>query len=317
MRARGTSKTRFVLELTRTLSARQETGGTSALVIDEAQCLSRRAAGGDPPAREHRDGDRQAAAGGPRRPAGARRPPERAVAPAAEAARRAALCRCRPLDTGRNGGLHLGPHLAWPAARAISSSPRGRSRRFYEYSQGIPRTISVICDNALLSSFAADERPVSRDTVLEVCRDFDLHPATPATVLSSAAAAAPPPVFFLLTGSLDEPSRSCTAPRERAERSARRPGARSGKPERMTRALAALADIPSEATTSSANRADRRVLRREARRHRAPGAVHDRAVPQARGDAPPRAGREGAQGGDGVERGVGRRQDADVDETSR
>jgi hypothetical protein len=46
----------------------------------------------------------------------------------------------------------------------------------YEHSGGIPRTISVICDNALVSGFAADERPVSRQTVLEVCRDFDLSP---------------------------------------------------------------------------------------------------------------------------------------------
>src|SRR5262249_259336 len=39
-----------------------------------------------------------------------------------------------------------------------------------------PRTISVICDNALVTAFAQDERPVSRSTVLEVCRDFDLLP---------------------------------------------------------------------------------------------------------------------------------------------
>ena len=47
------------------------------------------------------------------------------------------------------------------------------------HSRGIPRTISVICDNALVSGFAADERPVGRQTVLEVCRDFDLRPAGP------------------------------------------------------------------------------------------------------------------------------------------
>src|SRR5262245_1485415 len=35
-----TSKTRFVVELTRALAARREAGGTCALVIDEAQCLS-------------------------------------------------------------------------------------------------------------------------------------------------------------------------------------------------------------------------------------------------------------------------------------
>ena len=41
-------------------------------------------------------------------------------------------------------------------------------------SHGIPRTISVICDNALVSGFALGRQPVDRELVLEVARDFDL-----------------------------------------------------------------------------------------------------------------------------------------------
>ena len=44
----------------------------------------------------------------------------------------------------------------------------------HERSQGIPRIISVICHNALISAFALNQQPVRADTVLEVCRDFDL-----------------------------------------------------------------------------------------------------------------------------------------------
>jgi general secretion pathway protein A len=44
----------------------------------------------------------------------------------------------------------------------------------YQHSGGIPRLISVISDNALITGFAADRRPVSRDIVEDVCRDFDL-----------------------------------------------------------------------------------------------------------------------------------------------
>jgi general secretion pathway protein A len=44
----------------------------------------------------------------------------------------------------------------------------------YERSGGIPRTINVICENALLTGFAADRRPVDADIVCEVCRDLDL-----------------------------------------------------------------------------------------------------------------------------------------------
>jgi len=59
----------------------------------------------------------------------------------------------------------------------------------FRRSGGIPRLISVICDNALISGFAADRRPVSLDIVEDVCRDFDLSPR-PAV----AAPAHPPPV---------------------------------------------------------------------------------------------------------------------------
>jgi general secretion pathway protein A len=44
----------------------------------------------------------------------------------------------------------------------------------YRYSGGVARTINVICDNALLSGFAGDVKPVGPAIVEEVCRDFDL-----------------------------------------------------------------------------------------------------------------------------------------------
>jgi hypothetical protein len=42
-------------------------------------------------------------------------------------------------------------------------------------SGGIPRTVSVICDNALVSGFAVGERPVTARLIREVCDDFDLR----------------------------------------------------------------------------------------------------------------------------------------------
>jgi len=51
-----------------------------------------------------------------------------------------------------------------------------------KYSRGIPRTISVICDNALLNGFAAGRQPVGRDVIEEVARDFDLQRQPPVTV---------------------------------------------------------------------------------------------------------------------------------------
>ena len=52
----------------------------------------------------------------------------------------------------------------------------------HQRSHGIPRTISVIADNALLAGFAAGQRPVNSQMVLEVCQDFDLGSAEPARV---------------------------------------------------------------------------------------------------------------------------------------
>jgi general secretion pathway protein A len=56
---------------------------------------------------------------------------------------------------------------------------------------GIPRNISVVCDNALVSGFALDERPIGRAIVEDVCRDFDLHvPGDPPAVGTQAFSAA-------------------------------------------------------------------------------------------------------------------------------
>jgi general secretion pathway protein A len=45
----------------------------------------------------------------------------------------------------------------------------------HERSGGIPRTISVMCDNALLTGFGLGRQPVNYETVLEVANDLDLH----------------------------------------------------------------------------------------------------------------------------------------------
>jgi general secretion pathway protein A len=45
----------------------------------------------------------------------------------------------------------------------------------YHGSGGIPRTISVICDNALLTGFALQRPRVDAELVEEVCRDLHLH----------------------------------------------------------------------------------------------------------------------------------------------
>jgi general secretion pathway protein A len=44
----------------------------------------------------------------------------------------------------------------------------------HQHSGGIPRTINVICENALLTGYVEEQRPVGREVVEAVVRDFDL-----------------------------------------------------------------------------------------------------------------------------------------------
>lgn len=46
-----------------------------------------------------------------------------------------------------------------------------------EFARGIPRVISVICDNALIHGLALERRPVTRDIIEEVCQVLDLRSA--------------------------------------------------------------------------------------------------------------------------------------------
>jgi general secretion pathway protein A len=101
--------------------------------------------------------------------------------------------------------LNLGETAAYMASR-IRTAGGDASRLFtreavmvvHECSRGIPRTISVVCDNALVSGFALGRQPVDREVVLEVARDFDLNrrdpgemPSTvPGDAMESSSAAA-------------------------------------------------------------------------------------------------------------------------------
>jgi general secretion pathway protein A len=71
----------------------------------------------------------------------------------------------------------------------------------HQYSGGIPRTINVIADNALLGGFAAEQRPVTRLIVHDVCRDFDI---TRSPFAATAEPPGPAPPRSLSSVSLTE-----------------------------------------------------------------------------------------------------------------
>jgi general secretion pathway protein A len=99
------------------------------------------------------------------------------------------------------GALTLTETLGYVAGRIAAAGGIGAQiftreavMLIHERSRGIPRTISVIADNALLSGFALGRRPVSRAVVVEVCRDLDLRPQRteqPVEPVAAAEAVAP------------------------------------------------------------------------------------------------------------------------------
>lgn len=82
-------------------------------------------------------------------------------------------CELRPL-TLRETAAYLAGRVKAAGGQGARVFTREAVTLIFERSLGIPRTVNVLADNALLTSFAAGQRPVTRQIVLEVCRDFDL-----------------------------------------------------------------------------------------------------------------------------------------------
>jgi general secretion pathway protein A len=98
-------------------------------------------------------------------------------------------------ELGRFDLLSTASYIA-SRIRVAGGTPAGVFTReavglIHESSLGIPRTINVICDNALLSAYAAQERPISARIVTEVCSDFQLAAERAAEQTADAADAAP------------------------------------------------------------------------------------------------------------------------------
>jgi general secretion pathway protein A len=185
------SKTRFLLTLTQALVDRRAAGGGSALIVDEAQCLSH----------EMLEEIRLLAniettsdkllpvilVGQPELADRINEPSLRQLKQ-----RIALRCALAPLDATETAA-YIANRIVVAGGEAQRIFTAAAVAAVFEYSRGIPRTISVICDNALVSGFAADERPVGRATVLEVCRDFDLYTNDSASVAPVVSAATAPP----------------------------------------------------------------------------------------------------------------------------
>ena len=83
-------------------------------------------------------------------------------------------CELKPLELAETAA-YIASRIKTAGGEASRLFTREAVVLIHEFSKGIPRTISVMCDNALLGGMALGRRPVDREIVIEVCRDFDLR----------------------------------------------------------------------------------------------------------------------------------------------
>jgi general secretion pathway protein A len=99
-------------------------------------------------------------------------------------------CELTPLGL-RDTAAYIAARVRTAGGEATRLFTRDAVIAVHQRSQGIPRIISVICDNALLDGFAAGAKPVDVQTVNGVCRTLSL--SAPAALNQSAPAPAPAP----------------------------------------------------------------------------------------------------------------------------
>lgn len=187
----GVSKTRFLFELKTNLIDRLARGELSALVLDEAQSLPyelleevRLLSNIETPTAKLFN---VVLAGQPELAARLNEPGLRQLKQ-----RISLRCQLEPLDLAETAAYIAG-RLRIAGGTPAEIFSREAIGAIYETSKGVPRTVNVVCDNALIGGFAAQVRPVSRALVEEVGRDFDLRvasdaePGTPGPMAETAA----------------------------------------------------------------------------------------------------------------------------------
>ena len=176
--ALAASKTALLLELERVLRERRARGQVTALIIDEAQSLS------DELLEEVRllaNSETDTEKLLPLVLAGQPELRDRLNATGLRQLKQRVTLRCEiaPFTLQETAA-----YVAWRTKIAGGDAGRLFTREavmlIHERSGGIPRTINVLCDNALLTGFGLGRQPVDRSIVLEVARDLDLETERPA-----------------------------------------------------------------------------------------------------------------------------------------
>ena len=170
--AAAESKTQFLEELRRDIEMRFSEGGLTGLIIDEAQSLPYelleeiRLLGNMETSSEKLLNVVLAG-----QPELSERLNESSLRQLKQ--RIALRCELKPFDASETSSYIAGRlRVAGGLPQAIFT--RDAVLAIYEAAAGLPRTINVLCDNALIGGFAEQVKPVTARIVAEVVRDFDM-----------------------------------------------------------------------------------------------------------------------------------------------
>jgi general secretion pathway protein A len=148
----GTSKSRFLLELSRSLAARQAAGWNIETSTDKLRSIIL-------------IGQPELA--------------EKLNAPSMRQLKQRIALRCSLSELDLSGtAAYIGMRTQVAGGDASTIFGGLAVETIYRASGGIPRTISVICENALISGFALKQRPIGADIIDEVCIDLGIEVPT-------------------------------------------------------------------------------------------------------------------------------------------
>jgi len=109
-------------------------------------------------------------------------------------------CELTPLSL-KETAAYISGRIKTAGGDAVQLFSRDAVVAIHARSRGIPRIISVICDNALVNGFASDQKPVGAAIVAEVCKSLSFESSTEPVraaatpMITPASEAAPAPMF--------------------------------------------------------------------------------------------------------------------------
>jgi len=189
-RAASRSKGRFLAAFERDVVERHKAGGVTALIVDEAQSLTHEVF---EEIRLLANIETEAAKLVNVILVGQPELADRLNDPTLRQFKQRIVLRCvlAPLDL-QSTASYIAARLLVAGGVAAEVFTKEAVRAVYEASHGIPRTIGVICENALLAGFGTEKKPIDQAIISDVCRDLDVPLPEPASLDGARGLSQPP-----------------------------------------------------------------------------------------------------------------------------